>query len=35
MEFMLIPAGTFLIGSPETEKDREPNESPLRRVNIK
>lgn len=34
MEFVLIPAGEFLMGSPETETDRQQDESPLHRVQI-
>ena len=34
MEFLLIPPGTFLMGSPENEADRNPNEGPQHRVRI-
>lgn len=34
LTFSLIPAGTFLMGSPEDEKDRYQNESPRHRVTI-
>lgn len=34
MEFVVIPRGSFLMGSPETEKDRNPNEGPERSVRI-
>jgi uncharacterized Zn finger protein (UPF0148 family) len=34
MEFVLIPAGKFLMGSPETEKDRETDEGPQHEVEI-
>ena len=34
MEMMQIPAGTFLMGSPEDELDRTPSESPQHEVNI-
>lgn len=34
MEFVLIPAGTFLMGSRETESGRLPNEGPQHRVSI-
>jgi hypothetical protein len=34
MEFILIPPGSFMMGSAETEKDRLANESPQRRVTI-
>src|SRR4051812_28905464 len=34
-EMVVIPAGAFQMGSPESEKDRLDNESPLHRVTIK
>ncbi len=34
MEFVLIPAGEFAMGSPEDELDREPDEGPARQVTI-
>ncbi|MFK7817240.1 MAG: bifunctional serine/threonine-protein kinase/formylglycine-generating enzyme family protein, partial [Planctomycetaceae bacterium] len=34
LEFRLVPAGTFLMGSPNTELRREPDEGPQRRVTI-
>jgi formylglycine-generating enzyme required for sulfatase activity len=34
LEMMLIPAGTFLMGSPENEIDRQSNESPQHSVNV-
>jgi formylglycine-generating enzyme required for sulfatase activity/serine/threonine protein kinase len=34
MEFALIPAGEFLMGSPENEPRRDPNEGPQRRIRI-
>ncbi len=34
MEFVLIPAGEFYMGSPSTEKDRENCEGPVHRVKI-
>jgi formylglycine-generating enzyme required for sulfatase activity len=34
MKLVLIPAGEFLMGSPEGEKDREANEGPQHRVRI-
>jgi len=34
MKFTRIPAGKFLMGSPETEKDRSRDEGPQRRVTI-
>ncbi len=34
MEFSLIPAGEFYMGSPESEKDRDPVEGPVHHVNI-
>ena len=34
MEMMLIPAGTFLMGSPEDELDRRDSESPQHEVNV-
>jgi formylglycine-generating enzyme required for sulfatase activity len=34
MEFVLIPAGSFVMGSPESERDRRPDEGPQHRVNI-
>lgn len=34
IEFVLIPAGTFMMGTPETEKDREPHEGPQHEVTI-
>ena len=33
-EMVRIPAGTFLMGSPESEKDRDSNEGPQRKVSI-
>jgi formylglycine-generating enzyme required for sulfatase activity len=34
MEFVLIPAGSFYMGSPPEEKDRSSGEGPVRRVQI-
>src|ERR1044072_3758217 len=34
-EMVAIPAGDFLMGSPDTEQDRDENEGPQRRVTIK
>jgi formylglycine-generating enzyme required for sulfatase activity len=34
MDMILIPAGTFFMGSPETEIDRRKNESPQHKVNV-
>jgi formylglycine-generating enzyme required for sulfatase activity len=34
MEFVLIPPGSFIMGSPESEKDRKADEGPQHRVNI-
>jgi formylglycine-generating enzyme required for sulfatase activity len=34
-ELVVLPAGEFLIGSPETEPERDPSEGPQRRVSIK
>ena len=34
LEMVLIPAGTFMMGSPSTEKDREDNEGPQHEVTI-
>ena len=34
MEFVLIPAGTFLMGSPKEEKEREDDEGPQHEVRI-
>lgn len=34
MELAKIPAGTFLMGSPDTEQDRQPNEGPQHEVTI-
>jgi len=34
MEFVLIPAGSFNMGSPSTEKGRDSDEGPVRRVQI-
>jgi formylglycine-generating enzyme required for sulfatase activity len=34
MEFVLIPAGSFYMGSPSDEKDRYSDEGPVRRVQI-
>jgi formylglycine-generating enzyme required for sulfatase activity len=34
MEFVLIPDGEFDMGSPESEKDRLPNEGPVHKVKI-
>jgi formylglycine-generating enzyme required for sulfatase activity len=34
MELVLVPAGKFLMGSPETEKQRNPNEGPQHEVTI-
>ena len=34
MKFMLIPAGEFLMGSPESEKDRAHTEGPVHQVRI-
>jgi formylglycine-generating enzyme required for sulfatase activity len=34
MEFVLIPAGSFYMGSPDSEKDRNSSEGPIRRVQI-
>lgn len=33
-EMVVVPAGSFVMGSPPTEKDREPNEGPQHRVTI-
>ena len=35
IEFVLIPAGEFTMGSPEDEKDRFPSEGPAHKVMIK
>ncbi|MCY2926365.1 MAG: formylglycine-generating enzyme family protein, partial [Planctomycetota bacterium] len=34
MKLVLIPAGKFMMGSPETEKDRQPDEGPQHEVTI-
>src|ERR1044072_1084267 len=34
-EMVAIPAGDFLMGSPDPEQDRDDNEGPQRRVTIK
>jgi formylglycine-generating enzyme required for sulfatase activity len=34
MEFVLIPAGSFDMGSPDSEKERDGDEGPVRRVQI-
>lgn len=34
MKLVLIPAGTFIMGSPKSEKGRRDNESPLRKIII-
>jgi formylglycine-generating enzyme required for sulfatase activity len=34
MDLMLIPQGTFLMGSPATEKDRDNDEEPIREVTM-
>jgi formylglycine-generating enzyme required for sulfatase activity len=34
MDMMLIPAGTFFMGSPDNELERSPNEGPQHEVNI-
>jgi formylglycine-generating enzyme required for sulfatase activity len=34
-ELMVVPAGDFIMGSPERERGRKPNEGPQRRVAIK
>ena len=34
MKFALIPAGEFLMGSPETDKDAQPDEKPQHKVKI-
>jgi formylglycine-generating enzyme required for sulfatase activity len=34
LKMMLIPAGTFLMGSPENEIDRQSNESPQQQFQI-
>jgi formylglycine-generating enzyme required for sulfatase activity len=34
MRFRLIPPGAFLMGSPEDEVSRSPNEGPVHRVEI-
>ncbi len=34
MKLVLIPAGTFVMGSPESEKDRKDREGPQRQVTI-
>src|ERR1043166_1440983 len=34
-EMVVIPAGNFLMGSPDTEQNRDDNEGPQRRVTIK
>ena len=34
MEFVLVPAGEFIMGSPESEKGREPSEGPQHRVRL-
>jgi formylglycine-generating enzyme required for sulfatase activity len=34
MELVLVPAGTYLMGSPETEEFREKDEGPLHEVAI-
>jgi formylglycine-generating enzyme required for sulfatase activity len=35
MELVLIPAGEFVMGSPESEEDHDPSESPQHKVTIK
>ncbi len=34
MEFVLVPAGEFLMGSPETEAGRQPDESPIHSLRL-
>ena len=34
LEMVLIPAGEFLMGSPEADKDAEPDEKPQHRIRI-
>ncbi len=34
LDMVEIPAGSFKMGSPETEKDRKPSESPQHMVNV-
>ena len=34
MKFVLIPSGEFMMGSPEDDPDKEPNETPQHRVRI-
>ncbi|HNY26787.1 MAG TPA: formylglycine-generating enzyme family protein [Candidatus Sumerlaeota bacterium] len=34
MKFKLIPAGSFLMSSPDTEKDRQSNEGPVHKVTL-
>ena len=34
MEFVLIPAGTFMMGSPDSDTEADDNEKPAHRVTI-
>ena len=34
IEFILVPAGNFIMGSPDSETDRDPDEGPMQEVSI-